>query len=421
MFRKVFYNAASQIVGKFVTASVTLVVTLLISKSLGPSGYGEFTKIFVFVAYFYTLSDFGLNSIFVKITGAKNQINNLRALVGLRLMISLVLVSVAVSLGFLLPYDSESTIGFSPIVKTGIAIASLTIITQSLFTTANAFFQKNLRYDLSTIAAAAGSSAIFITAAVASKFYSSITPFVFAYVIGGLVYSFVAFLIIYQRVHKIIFPKFQVATFKSLSKPAWPVGLALIFNLIYFRIDVFILANFRSTQEVGYYGLAYQFFEATLAIPIFFVNAIYPVLLQIYKKSQENFQKKLLVWLVVLGLISIIVMILLFIVSYLIPIVDQRFAQSQIALKILAVGIPFFFISALLWHLLIIYEKQKYLSYIYGFGALFNLALNLIFIPSFGYLAAAVITVVSEALILLLLVLVSVKIISNGSKSTQNH
>jgi len=46
---------------------------------------------------------------------------------------------------------------------------------------------------------------------------------------------------------------------------------------------------------------------------------------------------------------------------------------------------------------------------VYGAGALFNVLANLIFIPQFGYLAASVITVVSEALITLLLWLAIMK------------
>ena len=90
--------------------------------------------------------------------------------------------------------------------------------------------------------------------------------------------------------------------------------------------------------------------------------------------------------------------------SFLIPVLyDSRFESSKLPLVILASGIPFFFLSALLWHVLIIFGKQKNLVLVYGAGALFNLITNLIFIPKFGYLAAAATTVISEAFILLLL------------------
>ena len=69
----------------------------------------------------------------------------------------------------------------------------------------------------------------------------------------------------------------------------------------------------------------------------------------------------------------------------------------------LSLGIPLFFLSALLWHCLIIAGRQKHLMYIYGIGALFNLFGNLILIPTYGYLAAAIVTIASEGLILIML------------------
>jgi len=68
MFKKVIYNTGAQIIAKAISASTTLIITLLIGRSLGPAGFGDFTKIFVFVGYFYTFVDFGLNSIYVKNT-----------------------------------------------------------------------------------------------------------------------------------------------------------------------------------------------------------------------------------------------------------------------------------------------------------------------------------------------------------------
>src|SRR3989344_1607769 len=144
MFKTVIYNTGAQIAGKIITASATLFVTILIGHALGEAGYGEFTKIFVFVGYFYALSDFGLNAIYIKLADRQNQLILLKSLLGMRLILSLGLAAVATLISFMIPYNPATGTGFYPLVKTGIILASLTIVTQSLFTTANAFFQKNL-------------------------------------------------------------------------------------------------------------------------------------------------------------------------------------------------------------------------------------------------------------------------------------
>ena len=407
MIKRVFYNAGAQILGKGFTAGTTLIVTLLVGRSLGPAGFGDFTKIFEFVGYFYTFSDFGLNSIYVAKSNPKNEAALFRVLVSLRLVMALIFVALTLLVGFFLPYNAAENTGFGPVVKIGIAVASLTILTQALYTSANSLFQKKLRYDLSTIAAVTGAIAILLTVFLISLEGASVIRFAQAYVVGGIVTVFSAYLILYAKWQIFVLPKIGWGAFLNYLSKSWPVGLALILNLIYFRVDVLILAWVRQPQEVGIYGLAYQFFESSLAIPIFFVNAIYPLLANVYRQNQRKFYKDVKFWILMLFSISVVLSIFLILVSFLIPFLyDVRFTPSTLPLVILASGIPFFFLSALLWHVLIIFDRQKNLVLVYGAGALFNLIANLIFIPKFGYIAAAVTTVVSEAFILFLLIVI---------------
>jgi O-antigen/teichoic acid export membrane protein len=406
MYKKVFYNTTAQVIGKIITASATLLITLLIGKSLGPSGYGDFTKIFVFVAYFYTFADFGFNTIYIKLAqGNKRELINY--LLGLRLLLSLLLLVLAISISQLLPYNPTSGIGFSPLVKLGIIIASLTIVTQALFTSLNAFFQKNLRYDLSTISAIAGTVVILTVTAIASFTKAPLSVYVSAYVFGGFTLVASSTLIIAGYFKEKISISFSRQVFIDLLKTTWPIGAALIFNLIYFRVDVLILSYTRPSAEVGLYGLAYQFFEAALSIPIFFANALYPLLAKLYLENQKEYVGQVKKWSIILILISLLLTVCLMIASILIPLLfDTRFNGSQAALIILATGMPFFFLSAFLWHLLIIRNQQKLLILVYFFGGIFNLAVNLKLIPTYGILAASATTVLSEALIALMLVLI---------------
>ena len=412
MIKKVLTNTLAQLIAKGFTATTTLTVTLLISRFLGPSGFGDFTKVFVFVGYFYTFVDFGFNSIYVKRANPKNEKELLNSLLALRLILSTVLSLVAITFGQILPYSEIEKTGFNPTVKAAIIIASATIITQALFATANAFFQKRLTYHLSTISAGLGSLMILIWAIFVSKTGPSIISYSAGYVLGGIVSATVALAIIFSITKKAILPNFTRFQLLSLFKESFPIGLALITNLIYFRNDVFILSNTRQSSEVGLYGLAYLFFENSLTLPIFLSNAIFPVLVTNFKDNLTVFKKNLAFYFKLFTLLSVAVSIILYLVAYLIPLYDTRFTGSKDALQILSIGVPFFFLSALLWHLVIIYGRQIHLIYIYGLGALLNLILNLALIPKNGYLAAAATTIISEGFILILLIWLSTKLIT---------
>ena len=408
MFKKVFYNTFAQILGKVATAATTLLVTILIGRTLGPAGFGEFTKIFVFVGYFYTICDFGLNAIYIKRSRLTEKKTALFAsLIGLRLLLGIGLAFTAILISQVLPYNAQTETGFSPLVKIGILIAAATIITQALFASANAYFQKNLRYDLATIAAVLQALVILAGAAIVSGIGAGLLGYVASYVFGGFTLIVIAYFLIAQKIGRVPRPAFDLAKLRYFMASSWPIGLALVFNLIYFRLDVVILSATRQSFEVGFYGLAYQFFEASLAVPIFLANAIYPTLVLRAGQSLAKFRREISRWLVIAVLVSLALMVFLFLISLTIPYIwGQNFAPSAVPVRILALGLPFFFISALLWYLVILGGRQKYLVLVYGLGALFNLTANLIFIPIYGYLAAAVTTVVSEGLVLLLLILV---------------
>ncbi len=403
MVKKVFINTGAQIAGKAITASSTLLLTVIVGKSLGPAGFGDFTKIFTFVGYFYIFSDFGLNAAYIKLSQREENNSLINALFGLRLSLALSLAALAIGLGLLLPHNSAAGTGFSPLVKIGIAIASITIITQATLTSINAYFQKNLRYDLSALAAVLGTLAATTTTVLIYFYSPALNMYVSSYVFGGLVVVFFAWYFARRYLKAKIWPMFSLASAKMLIGYSWPVGVALIFNLIYFRMDILILSYTRPPAEVGIYGLAYQFFEASLAVPIFFANSLFPVLTGLYVSDKKEYSHQAKKWGFLLFGISILATLGLTAASFIIPIFFEKFQGSQTALIILALGMPFFFITALLWHIAIVTGRQKLLIPTYFIGGVANISLNLIFIPKYGYLAAAASTVVCEALITALL------------------
>jgi len=411
-FIKIVSNTIYQGVGRLITATTSLLITILVARSFGSANLGDLTKVLVFVALFYLVADFGFNAIVVKeMKVQKSKAGYLIAnLFVLRFLFSLALVFLVCLIVLALPFNLQTNIGFSPLVKAGIVLGSLTIITQALLTSANAYFQANLRYAKSALAVFGGSLATVFLAFALVKFFSSSWPQAFlsiiaAYVVGGAVTVVLAiFLIIFELpIGKL---RIDFSFWYRLFRRTWPIGLTLIFNLIYFRADTLILAATRSSSEVGLYSLAYKMFDLALVLPIFLINASYPTMIETYQKGVNYLRQFSKIFFLALLAISFLVLVFLLVTA---PILvglagggGKGFAGSIPALQILAISVPVFYISALLMWLLILFEKQKSLVYIYGSGALLNIFLNLIFIPRFGYLAAAATTGFCEFLIVVI-------------------
>lgn len=400
---KIAVNTFVQVIGKLIGAAASLLITILIARSFGVEGYGEFTKIIAFVTPLYLVADFGFNAIVLKKISENEDktVIYFSNLLGLRLLISLILIFLAVSVLSLLPYNPILNQGFSPQVKLGIIFLSLTILTQSIFTTANVLFQKNLRYDLSVISALSGSLIIVLSVFAFTSLRAPLLLVITSYIIGGLVMATSAL-----NFSRRFLPQFKLSfNFSVWKKLFWetlPISATLIFNLIYFRADMIILSFMRANTEVSYYGLAYKFFEVPLAIATFFMNSLYPVLLH-SSKENKNFSVLIKKISIFLFIVSLVITIIYFIGAPYLGLIRSEFIPAVPALRILSLSFPLFFLSAFFMWVLIAIEKQNLLAIFYGTSMVLNILLNFIFIPRYGYLAAAVITNISELWILVLL------------------
>jgi len=397
--KEVSKNTIFQMIAKGATVSVSLFITALITRQLTVFDYGEFVKIMSFVSIFYLIADFGFNATFLKLTPPDKIKDDFNKFFALRFIISSLLTLICILIALSLPYNASGSTGFSNSVKFGIFLASFTILFQGLYNALNAIFQKNLRYDLSSVATIISSVATLILVILVIPF-KNIYLLVLSYTFANIV----LFLVSYKLLNKLTYkPKFvfDKTYSKSLSLSSISLGVALVINLIYFRIDTIILGFIRSPEEVGFYGLAYRIFETVLVVPIFFSNALFPVFLNHLNDKKvliRIFKKSVLL----LSVVSIALSLVFFLTAGLIInlISGPSFSSSANILRILSLGYPFFFLSAIVMWLLITFNKQKILSILYLVVGTANCVANLYFIPQYGAYASAYITVISEVLIL---------------------
>jgi O-antigen/teichoic acid export membrane protein len=140
-----------------------------------------------------------------------------------------------------------------------------------------------------------------------------------------------------------------------------------------------------------------------LVFPTFFMNAVYPFMVsETAGQSHGRLTKIFTQSFIFLLSMSIAVAAGVWVAAPLLSIVKSDFMPSIWALRVLALGLPFFFVtSATMWALIAL-KKQFALAIIYGVSMIFNVAGNILLVPAYGFMAAAWLTVVSEGLVLVL-------------------
>lgn len=392
--KHVFKNALFQLFAKLATSATTFFITLIVARNLGAAGYGDFTKVVVYVSLFYMVVDFGLNAIYLQ----DKKTFSFQTLFSTRVFIGLLLVIVANMVLVALPYNQTAGSGFSDVVKLGIFIFSFTILTQSLVSSASAVFQDKRRYQDLFVATLVGSAATILLVAGQLLGTFSLSSVFGAMTIGALGTALFALFLAQEDLGKI-----SLANSKSLIIKSTPLGLMILFNLVYFRADVLLLSAYKTSFDVGVYGLAYRFFDFLVALPLFLSNALYPTLLEHAKNKRKinEIIKRYLVWATI---ISLGIIIISWFASPYFVLLKSDFVYATPVFRILLLSLPLFFYTSILQWGLIALRQQRYLLATYVVAGLLNIALNLVFIGKYSYTASAVITGVCEAVVLILLI-----------------
>jgi O-antigen/teichoic acid export membrane protein len=335
--QKIALNTIAQILGRVFSSSTTLIMTMLTLRYFGVEDFGRLTAIMVYNAYFFLFADFGFNAMVVR-EAARNK-NQAAAyfssLFSLRFFISLGLMAISLLILMFLPFPFNQ-----PIIRWGVLIGSTAILANSVLTSANAVFQFHLRYDRSTMAIGLGCILNLVLVGFFLKLGYSLLSLVVAGTAGSIVIGLAALILAKKQL-----PQLQLMIDLSIYKKFFwltlPLGLTLILNLAYFKIDKFLIPVLRSLEELGLYETAYKVFDFSLVFPIFFMNAVYPAMAKVVDDKiqyQRVFEKALKV----LFLTSFLGLAMGWLVAPLVIkfIAGQDLPESTLVLRILFFSFP---------------------------------------------------------------------------------
>jgi O-antigen/teichoic acid export membrane protein len=219
---------------------------------------------------------------------------------------------------------------------------------------------------------------------------------------ASLAANLVAFVVLsYTLVAKIFRPHYEndPALQKEMIRQSFPLMLNHLLSTIFFRIDVFILKPVRGNAEVGFYSAAYKYIDGINLIPQYFTLAIFPRMSRYAADSRESLVRAYHLSLRLLLLLALpIAMGTPFVAEELILFLagPEFVPDSVIVLQLLIWFLPFSFINQVTQYVLIAINQQRHLTRAFVIGVLFNMLTNLIFIPLYGYRAAAITTILSE-------------------------
>jgi O-antigen/teichoic acid export membrane protein len=192
----------------------------------------------------------------------------------------------------------------------------------------------------------------------------------------------------------------RVKWIKKLLHDAWPLALSGIAATIYLRIDKIMLGQMLGANEVGIYSAATRLAEAWYFLPISIMASLYPAIIQSIKNTSIDPNKRMQQIYNMMTLMGYIVAIVttLFAAPIVTLLFGDEYYQSARVLKMyIWAGIFVNIAMAKSAYLKAMnYTKIQFIST--AFGAITNIALNLVFIKNYGVIGATWATIISYSI-----------------------
>jgi len=191
-----------------------------------------------------------------------------------------------------------------------------------------------------------------------------------------------------------------------MARLGFPLMLIHLLQTIFISIDVLLLRLLLPDGErvVGWYNSAWKWFNALQIIPAYFTLALFPIISRAIQTDMDAARRMYRMALKLMLLIALPTAAVMTAAAY--PLIGllggQEFLpQGAIALQIVIWSIPFGWLNSVTNYVLIALGLERMQPRAFALAVGFNIGANWLLIPRYTYVAAGVITILSEVVLLL--------------------
>jgi polysaccharide transporter, PST family len=387
-------NIGWQSFDKIFRMGIGIIVSVWVTRFLGPEQFGTLSYVIAFSGIFSCLASLGIDGITIREL-AKNS-ENKNTLLGTAFLLKLVGATIAFSLTlftFILMKHSDSS------ETVFISIIALEMFFNS-FDVIDLWFQSQIKYKFTVYA----KNSAFVLSSVLKIILIIINaPLLYFVIVTTLevVFGTVGLLIVYKITQNQISRwKANMALAKKVLSESWPLIIAGFATFIYLKIDQVMLGTMLNVREVGIYSAAIKFSEIWYFIPGAIYASVLPRMMQVKLEDETLFYSNYKKICSVMAIISIsIAVVMTFISSPLLNFVyGIHYIESGpiLAVHIWAGIYVFIGVAGSIWTMIV--GLQKFQLFATLLGGIANVLLNIILIPRYAGMGAAIATVISYAI-----------------------
>ena len=388
LVRSIAKNTLIQIAGKGVSTLLGLLAVSILTRAMGAEKFGWYSTAIGFLQFVAVLTDFGFTVVTAKMLSEPNfdkrkLLNNLFTW---RLITALASQSLAVGAIWLFPYSST--------IKIATLILALSYIPNILNQVFTGYYQTKLRVDIQMAGEVLGRMALVVGFWLAVKGNLDFFPMMWVVAIAAWIYT-----IYIWRKSGGVAPRIDKEETKAIFQKMWPVAIGVIFNAFYLQGDRLILPLYANAVEVGLYSAAYRVLDILSQVAFMTMGIMLPLLTfswsrGLYDEFKKHYQLSFDLMLIVLA--PMVVGVIALAAPIMGLIFGSEFTAGGPILALLSVAVFGICFGSTFSQMALAINKQKQATLIFGADAVLSVIAYFIFIPRFGMLGAAYVTIFSE-------------------------
>lgn len=399
---RVARNSIAPIILNLFNRGIDFAFAFVMLRVLGPESAGAYFYAGVIFMWFDILTNFGLNLYLTREVARDRSRAAALFLNTTALRLLLLIVGVPLIIGFLAGRQATVTPPLDDATLTAIGLLYLGLIPGTISTGLTALYYGFERAEMPALIATVASlcKAVFGLAAllvgagiVGLAGVSIVTNVITLALLAG---SGAAMLTGLRR------QRVNGGQVRRMAGESWPLMLNHLLATIFFQIDVIIIEVFHGARMVGQYSVAYKWLSALNVIPAFFTQALLPRMSQMAHSDREGLRRMYGLAIKLLFSLALPTAVIFTFAAYaLVTLLGgaEYLPDSAIATQIMIWSIPIGWMNSFTQYVLIALDQQRRITGAFIAAVTFNLVTNLIFVPQYGYAAAAITTILSEAVL----------------------
>ena len=395
--KTIFKNMSWLLVSQIIASICAFIWTVLMARYLGVSNYGIFGFATSFTAILAVTVDLGINTHVIRhvatdYDSAPKYLGNAMPLKSIFSIFTMILTLIIL----ILMKTDELTL-------TVTLLFAIEMIIKSFISLLNGSFQAFEEGKYQGI----GSTLlhvillIFILITIFTDF--GLIGISISYILANVItfiYTYYAFK------NNIAKPKFEFdfEFCKKITILSLPFAVIGLLYTIYYSIDIVMLTNMVGSYASGIYNATYKLISVLTLFYSVYTAVIFPVMSKFFNNDESmlliSFEKSIKYLMLII--IPIAIATVLYSTDIIHLIYGHKYDTASSVLSILIWTVCLLFISGATNSLLNASHKEVAVTKIYAIAAVFNIVLNFFMIPYFSYNGAAITTVLSDLLIVII-------------------